>query len=103
MLLNKYSGRSYNDLNQYYVFPWILKDYISDKIDLTNPDIYRDLDKPIGALNPEKLRRYKEKYRSESHNSERCLYGSHYSASLIIFYYLVRLEPFSSLRKSHIM
>lgn len=27
MLLNKYSGRSYNDINQYYVFPWVLKDY----------------------------------------------------------------------------
>jgi neurobeachin-like protein 1/2 len=52
MLLNKYSGRSYNDLNQYYVFPWILKDYRSDRIDLTNSDIYRDLDKPVGALNP---------------------------------------------------
>jgi hypothetical protein len=29
MLLNKYSGRSFNDPNQYYVFPWVLSDYES--------------------------------------------------------------------------
>ncbi len=52
MIINKYSGRSYNDLNQYYVFPWIIQDYTSNKIDLTDPNIYRDLSKPIGALNP---------------------------------------------------
>lgn len=52
MLLNKFSGRNYNDVNQYYVFPWILKDYTSERIDLTNFDIFRDLSKPIGALNP---------------------------------------------------
>jgi hypothetical protein len=25
MTVNKYAGRSFNDLNQYYVFPWILQ------------------------------------------------------------------------------
>lgn len=29
MLINKYSGRSLIDLNQYYVFPWVIKDYNS--------------------------------------------------------------------------
>lgn len=62
MLVNKYSGRTYNDLNQYYVFPWILKDYKSNKLDLSDANIYRDLSKPIGALNPEKYKRYQEKY-----------------------------------------
>jgi hypothetical protein len=69
MLLNKYSGRTYNDLNQYYVFPWILQDYHSEKIDLTNHEIYRDLNKPIGALNPEKFKRYKEKFKTEAFNN----------------------------------
>lgn len=41
-------GRTYNDLSQYPVFPWILNDYSSEKIDLSNPAIYRDLSKPIG-------------------------------------------------------
>jgi hypothetical protein len=52
MLLNKYSGRTHNDLNQYYIFPWVLKDYHSQKIDFTDPAMYRDLSKPIGAQNP---------------------------------------------------
>ena len=42
-----YTGRSYNDLGQYPVFPWILKDYTSEELDLTNPAIYRDLSKVI--------------------------------------------------------
>ena len=64
MYLNKYGGRSYNDLNQYYVFPWVLSDYDSKKIDLSNYKSFRDLNKPIGALNPEKLAKYREKYRN---------------------------------------
>lgn len=52
MLLNKYSGRTHNDLNQYYIFPWVLKDYSSQKIDLSDSDFYRDLSRPIGAQNP---------------------------------------------------
>jgi neurobeachin-like protein 1/2 len=51
MKLNTIAGRSYNDLSQYHVFPWILKDYTSETLDLSNPDIYRDLSKPIGVLN----------------------------------------------------
>ena len=53
-----------NDLNQYFVFPWILRDYSSGYIDLANPDCYRDLSKPIGAINPDKLKRYREKYKN---------------------------------------
>lgn len=30
MLLNTYSGRTNNDINQYFVFPWILTDYQSN-------------------------------------------------------------------------
>lgn len=40
-----YVGRSYNDLGQYPVFPWILKDYTSENLDLQNPASFRDLSK----------------------------------------------------------
>ena len=40
-----YTGRSYNDLNQYPVFPWILTDYTSPTLDLSDPNVYRDLTK----------------------------------------------------------
>ena len=48
------TGRSFSDLNQYPVFPWILSDYKSSTLNLNNPEVYRDLSKPVGALNPER-------------------------------------------------
>jgi hypothetical protein len=45
-ILNSLAGRSFKDLTQYPVFPWVIKDY-------TNKDGYkqiRDLTKPIGVL-----------------------------------------------------
>ena len=32
MLLNLYASRSFHDLNQYPVFPWIITDYTNNKI-----------------------------------------------------------------------
>lgn len=58
MLVNKYAGRSLLDLNQYYVFPWVIKDYSSAELNINNVGIYRDLKKPIGALNKKKLEKY---------------------------------------------
>lgn len=39
MFLNTLSGRTYNDLTNYPVFPWILADYTSEKVGfhLNNP------------------------------------------------------------------
>lgn len=34
MMVNKFAGRTYNDINQYPVFPWILKDYTSEELDV---------------------------------------------------------------------
>jgi hypothetical protein len=39
--LNKMAGRSYNDLMQYPVFPFVIADYTSQVLDLTDPQIYR--------------------------------------------------------------
>ena len=39
--LNKLAGRSYNDLMQYPVFPFVLADYTSEKINLNDSKIYR--------------------------------------------------------------
>jgi len=49
--LNDIGHRSFTDFSQYPVFPWILKDYTSPQLDLDNYEVYRDLTKPIGALN----------------------------------------------------
>ena len=41
MQLNKMAGRSYNDLMQYPVFPFVIGDYSSQVLDLTDPQVYR--------------------------------------------------------------
>lgn len=38
-------GRTYNDLNQYPVFPWVLTNYETKELDLSLPSNYRDLSK----------------------------------------------------------
>ena len=45
MYLNRESGRSFNDLTQYPIFPWVLADYTSPVLDLDDLKVYRDLSK----------------------------------------------------------
>jgi hypothetical protein len=100
MALNTISGRTYNDLTQYPVFPWVLKDFKSDSLDLNNPEVYRDLSKPIGALDEKRLKQILERYRTfEDPNGfiKKFHYGTHYSCSGATIFYLLRLEPFTSL------
>ena len=60
MRLNMLAGRSFNDLSQYPVFPWVLADYTSETLDLSNPQVYRDLSKPMGALNDDRLEEFRQ-------------------------------------------
>ena len=62
MQLNSISGRTYNYLAQYPVFPWILTDYFSENIDLNDESIYRDLSKPTGALNESRAKEIKTRF-----------------------------------------
>ena len=48
--------------NPTQVMPWVLADYSSSELDLENPDTFRDLTKPIGALNPKRLTAFIERY-----------------------------------------
>lgn len=50
MILNTLAGRSYNDLTQYPVFPWVLADYSSEVLDFNRSSTFRDLSKPVGGL-----------------------------------------------------
>lgn len=56
------ADRTFQDLTQYPIFPWIIRDYSSDELNLDDENSYRDLTKPIGALNSERLERLKERY-----------------------------------------
>ena len=98
MSLNTLAGRSYNDLMQYPVFPWILADYTSEELDLNDPNTFRDLSKPMGAQTEHRLKQFKKRYaewEDPQLETEPYYYGTHYSSAMIVSSYLVRLEPFT--------
>ncbi|XP_070798897.1 neurobeachin isoform X4 [Pituophis catenifer annectens] len=97
MFLNTIAGRTYNDLNQYPVFPWVLTNYESEELDLTLPGNFRDLSKPIGALNPKRAVFYAERYETwENDQTPPYHYNTHYSTSTCTLAWLVRIEPFTT-------
>ncbi|XP_059607349.1 neurobeachin-like protein 1 [Phlebotomus argentipes] len=100
MHLNTIAGRTHNDLSQYPIFPWILADYTSEILDLTNPKSFRDLSKPIGVVNPKNeagVRSKFENFVDPSGVTPNFHYGTHYSNSAGVLQYLIRLEPFTTL------
>jgi hypothetical protein len=79
MALNTFAGRTYNDLTQYPVFPWVLSDYTSGKLDLSETASFRDLSKPVGALDEKRLETFEERFRAFSDPDIPSFhYGSHY-------------------------
>ncbi|OXA60252.1 WD repeat and FYVE domain-containing protein 3 [Folsomia candida] len=98
MHMNTLAGRSYNDLMQYPVFPWILADYDSDFIDLNDITSFRDLSKPMGAQSSGRLGQFVKRYKEwdDPHGETPPYhYGTHYSSAMIVCSYLVRMEPFA--------
>jgi hypothetical protein len=100
--LNMLAGRSYNDLCQYPVMPWVLSNYTSEEIpDLTDRSNFRDLTKPVGALNPDRLKDFMERFETFADPTiPPFMYGSHYSTSAgVVFHFLVRMHPFAGLHR----
>ncbi|GBG32310.1 BEACH domain-containing protein lvsA [Hondaea fermentalgiana] len=100
MHLNMLAGRSHNDLTQYPVFPWILQQYTKEHLDLEDPASYRDLSKPMGALNPERAKQFSERYALLASTAAETQmqpfhYGTHYSCSAYVLQFLIRLEPYT--------
>ncbi|KAJ6110487.1 hypothetical protein N7486_002722 [Penicillium sp. IBT 16267x] len=98
MLINTLAGRTFNDLTQYPVFPWVLADYTSEELDLNNPKTFRDLSKPMGCQTPDREAGFRERYNAFAEmgddNSPPFHYGTHYSSAMIVCSYLIRLQPF---------
>lgn len=74
------------------MFPWVLKDFKSEVLDIEDPSIFRDLTKPIGALNEKRLQGFLARY-YELPEEERYLYGTHYSCPGYVIGFLVRSNP----------
>lgn len=96
MHLNTLAGRSYNDLMQYPIFPWIVADYDSETLDLTDPKSFRDLSKPMGAQTPDRLEQFCRRFKEwDDPETPPYHYGTFYSSAMIVASYLVRMEPFT--------
>ena len=123
MWLNIYSDRSYNDLSQYPVLPWILSDYsrsilnektLYENNECMKENLYRDLNLQLGMIdtNDNGLRKndyiknleYSTQQNLENGNilvgnyalSERPFnYGSHYSNPIYVTNFLSRIFPFA--------
>jgi len=106
MRLNSFAGRTYSDLTQYPVMPWVLCDFKSSTIDLRDPAVYRDLSRPMGALNPANRARLCEQFQVLKDTFEEVgdpqaapppfHYGSHYSSMGVVLFFLLRVEPFTT-------
>jgi hypothetical protein len=100
--LNNLAGRTFNDLCQYPVMPWVLSNYTSETIpDLTDKSNFRDLSKPMGALNPDRLEDFIERFETfQDPSIPPFMYGSHYSTSAgVVLHFLVRTHPFAGLHR----
>jgi len=89
------------------VFPWVLRDYVSDDISLEDPEVYRDLSMPMGALDETRRRNIEESYpipkemegvkvNGQERPPPLYHYTSLYSSSAIVSFFLMRLEPFTT-------
>lgn len=84
LIINGLSGRSFADISQYPVVPWI------SGFDENGQCIKRDLSKPMGQQTPGRTDEYDALYATSGTH----FYGSHYSMPSIVHYFLVRIPPF---------
>lgn len=59
---------------------------------MADASVYRDLSKPIGALNSKRLEELKERF-SIMPPEEKFLYGTHYSTPAYVISFLLRKNP----------
>ena len=96
MILNTLSGRTFNDLAQYPIYPWILLNLSSDDLDFNNAQIYRDFNYPIFAQSESTRENLEIKYENfDEISGFKYHSGSHYSNAGFVCYFLIRVKPFS--------
>ena len=99
LFLNKYATRTYNDVNQYPVFPWVIRKFESIKGTKESKPIIRNFKFPMAAQNEENREAALARYKDDEGIGEEfpIHYGTHYSTSSYIYFYLMREEPFTNL------
>ncbi|KAJ5077711.1 beach domain-containing protein [Anaeramoeba ignava] len=98
MHLNILAGRTYCDLSQYPVLPNILREFESADLNLSSTHTFRDLSKPMGAQNAARMKYFALKFKDLLESEQTPYhYGTHYSNPAVALFFLVRIEPYSSL------
>jgi len=95
LYLNSLSSRSFNNISQYPIMPWIIKEY-NHSLNLKSAEAYRDLSMPIGMLGKESRTKY---FQDKIHEPDitgmgQFNYGSHYSHLGIVLQFMMRVYPF---------
>lgn len=98
VLLNTLAGRTFNDLTQFPVFPWVLADYTAQALDLDDPKSFRDLTRPMGAQTKHRHAEFEERYAQlEEVGIDPFHYGTHYSTASSACSFLVRMLPYADI------
>lgn len=107
MCLNTASGRTYQDITQYPIMPFILRNYSSQKLDLDDPATFRDLSLPMGAQKDSRRKQFQERYEQlaelygmDEEATKPFHYGTHYSTAATVSGFLTRLRPFDKIVKA---
>ena len=98
MIINNIAGRSFNDLNQYPIFPWVIQDFSSKSINFANPGQMRDLKYPLGSQMEENRKRFLQGPNQKDLGAN-YHYGCFYSCCGGILDYMIRIQPFTSENK----
>ena len=118
LYLNKYATRTYCDLSQYPVFPWLIVkreqiDQILGYLETEHKendkmkDEFRDMRYPISMQTEEKREEMIKKYEDDEVQDEdpeeeeknkkikfHSHFNSHFSSPAFVYYYLMRLNPY---------
>ena len=97
LYINKYSSRSFNDPNQYPIFPWLIS--FNNNSEIKENYIYRNLKYPMAVQTEENQITSTNRYQDEEDNHCKfpAHFGTHYSTSAYVYFYLMREEPFTTL------
>lgn len=96
--INEFGGRSFNSPSQYPIFPWVLSDFCSENIDLSNQNVYRDLSKNMLSINEKRSIALDSFYINLNSVLSKGYYMPYSMMPLTaVFSYLKKIQPFSSI------
>ena len=99
LFVNKFSSRSFNDINQYPIFPWIFLGSKRDESHKKEKKLpkFRELYYPISIKNADDIKDAMTFFEAniDEKSSHPSHYRLHYSTSGYLLSYLVRMSPFT--------